>query len=173
MIFQPDDTWEVHSPAANRPEAGLCLIAEMVWISSLILLVESKYTSSSILWQEYPSFDLWILWENRVGVLYDYRRKIQGSRRLGLWDQRFRRKHLGWDSVRTSWIDVNKHTEVYIVSGCMSCTTAVLQGGNVAVATAQEKLPRLQRRALHLSEVLDSRTQPRQRKAGHDREHRG
>ena len=49
MIFQPDDTSEVHSPAANRPEAGLCLIAEMAWISSLILLVESKYRSSSIL----------------------------------------------------------------------------------------------------------------------------
>ena len=47
--FQPDDTSEVHSSAANRPEAGLCLIAEMAWISSRILLVESKYTSSSIL----------------------------------------------------------------------------------------------------------------------------
>lgn len=51
--------------------------------------------------------------------------------------------------------------------------TAFLQGGNVAVATAQEKLPRLQRRALHLSKVLDSHAQPRQRKAGHDREQRG
>lgn len=60
-----------------------------------------------------------------------------------------------------------------MVASCISRTMTVLQGGDVAVATAQEKLPRLQRRALHLREVLDSRTQPRQRKAGHDREHRG
>lgn len=67
-----------------------------------------------------------------------------------------------------------KRTPSYnTVSGRMYWTTAVLQGGDVAVATPQEKLPRLQRRALHLSEVLDSRAQPRQRKSGHDREHRG
>ena len=67
-----------------------------------------------------------------------------------------------------------KRTPRYnMVSGCMSCTMAVLQGGDVAVATAQEKLPRFQRRALHSSEVLDSSAQPRQRKARHDREHRG
>ena len=60
-----------------------------------------------------------------------------------------------------------------MVSGCMSCTTAVLQSGDVAVANAQEKLPRLQRRALHLSEIFASHAQPRQRTAGRDRGHRG